>query len=111
MRWRDEYLRELREQQKAKSKKVDKNVSVNDIVLIQEHKLPRSEWRVGRVCKLIVGNDQAIRGACVDVMNNGKKGQLRRPINKLYPLEFAVSNDDIKIDFISDADVQTIRNG
>ena len=110
MRWRDEYLRELREQQKAKSKKVDKNVSVNDIVLIQEHKLPRSEWRVGRVCKLIVGNDQAIPGACVDVMNNGKKGQLRRPINKLYPLEFAVSNDDMKIDFISDADVQTIRN-
>ena len=61
MRWRDEYLRELREQQKAKSKKVDQNVSVNDIVLIQEHKLPRSEWRVGRDCKLIVGNDQAIR--------------------------------------------------
>ena len=50
-------------------------------------------------------------GACVDAINERKKGQLGRPVNKLYRLEFAVSNDDTKIEFISDIRAQMIRNG
>ena len=54
----------------------------------------RSLWRLGRVMHLVRGNDGKVRGAKVKVAERGKKPTtLRRPIQKLYPIE--IGNQDI----------------
>ena len=65
---------------------------LEDIVLIKDDKLKRSQWRIGRICKLIYSNDGLIRAAEVDVMTNDKVVKLKRPINRLYPVEFTKSD-------------------
>ena len=64
--------------------------SVNDIVLVYEEHLPRSMWRLGRISELIKGHDDRVRGAIVRTQNNS---DLRRPVNKLYPIETMQMND------------------
>ena len=75
-------------------------ISINDVVLIEDSRLRRSEWRVGRVSELIKSNDGHVRTAVVNVINeNGKQGQLRRPINKLYPVEQSMRNNEVDKSF------------
>jgi hypothetical protein len=88
-RWRKEYLLELRashtQQQRASH---GPQVSVGDVVTIHADDQPRGMWRLGRVEKLLTGNDGEARGALLRVAGRGKKvGYLRRPIQRLYPLE------------------------
>ena len=53
-------------------------------------KMPRSMWRMGVVTELIKGKmDNNIRGALVRLSNNSL---LKRPVNKLYPIEYVRSN-------------------
>ena len=88
-RWREDYLTELREHHKFKTKRCTLVPKIGDVVLIADDKLRRSEWKIGRVTELIMSKDKRIRCACVRM---GKKGRiLRRPINKLYPI---VKNDE-----------------
>ena len=51
---------------------------------------PRSMWRMGVVTELIEGKmDNNIRGTLVRLSNNSL---LKRPVNKLYPTEYARNN-------------------
>ena len=82
--WRNDYLTELREHHKFKNRKRKLHPRVNDIVLIADDNLKRSEWRVGRVTKLVHSKDDEIR--TVELVTKDKKTKLRRPISRLYPI-------------------------
>ena len=109
-RWRNEYLRELREHNKVKNSKNAINPSINDVVLIYDEKLKRSRWRMGRIKNLIVSRDGKIRAAEVNVISNGALSTLTRPINKLYPVEIHVNNEVYK-DVNINNDYKNIEDG
>ena len=49
--------------------------------------MPRQKWKVGRIIDLLPSKDHKVRGCKVLV---GKTGQIvDRPVNTLYPIEFA----------------------
>ena len=80
----------MREFHKCKSGKGDLFISENDVVLIIDEKLPRIMWRVGRVNKLIKSYDNVTRGAeIISLSKQGRKSVIKRPINKLVPLELS----------------------
>jgi len=86
-RWKLEYITELREYHKG-TQQIDNNINIDDVVLIVEEKLPRIQWRIGRVEKLIKGNDNKTRGARILTRTDtGKMSSLNRPVNKLVLLE------------------------
>ena len=56
---------------------------MGNVVLLKE-KLPRGQWRVGRIIELIKGRDQLVRSAKVRMT---LKKVLTRALNMLYPIE------------------------
>ena len=45
-------------------------------------------WKLGKVLDVYPGNDGLIRGATIEVASsNGKRKRLRRPLQKLFPLQ------------------------
>ena len=98
-RWQFEYLLELREFHKVRSHVKDNElIKLNDIVLISEENIKRNKWRIGRINKLLRGNDGKVRGAEVVVVNKTGNGLLRRPISKLFPFESKDSHKEIDDD-------------
>ena len=88
-RWRNEYLIELRNAHRYPNQNdTIRTVSVGDVVVVHEEDQPRGKWRVGKILDLIVGSDGCTRGALVQVRSKGGKcTKLRRPVQRLYPLE------------------------
>ena len=70
-RWRTEYLRELREKHNAAGAG-NCDIHKGDIVLIEDGNVKRSQWKIGRIERLIVGKDGNIRGASVVKICKGK---------------------------------------
>ena len=60
-------------------------ISVGDVKLVEEDKVPRFCWRVALVERLIYGKDSPVRGAVVRVLK--ARREISRPVNKLYPIE------------------------
>ena len=86
-RWKHEYLLELRESHRRKHKGIGNEVTVGDVVIIHDD-TPRGLWRLGVIEEKIVGKDNNARGAIVRVKaGRGPSAFLRRPVQKLYPLE------------------------
>ena len=66
-----------------------KKISVGDIVIVADDKLPRGLWRLGKIEELITGADGMVRGARVRVyVDADKTSVIQRSVLKLYPLEF-----------------------
>ena len=65
-------------------------ISVEDVVLIEEDKVPKFCWKMGLVEVLINGKDGAARGAVVRVSKTRR--EISRPVNKLYPIESIENN-------------------
>ena len=64
LRWKEEYLLELRNSHRQTTKRQKEScIRVGDIVVIHDEKVRRVQWKLGRVEKLIEGKDGAIRGA------------------------------------------------
>ena len=83
--WKHEYLIELREYHK-KYGQHSNIVSVGDIVLNSEE--PTVAWRVGRVIELVCRRDGIARSVkLVTISEHENQSTLRRPVNKLVPLE------------------------
>ena len=62
-------------------------ISVGDVVTIHDD-APRGLWRLGLIEEKIRGRDGHVRGAVVRVKSgSGLSAFLRRPIQKLFPLE------------------------
>ncbi|KAK2559393.1 hypothetical protein P5673_018014 [Acropora cervicornis] len=58
------------------------------VTVMEEGKSSRGIWKVGKVLDVHPGNDGLIGGATIEVASdNGKRRRLRRPIQKLFPLE------------------------
>ena len=93
-RWNKEYLVELREYYRNRSKSGTIAVAVGDIVTVKGENLPRGHWMVGKIEKLIESKDKQVRGAVVKVCTKGKRPMtIRRPVQHLYPLEFQETMD------------------
>ena len=86
--WANEYLPELINF--AQSRKTNiKDIELGDIVLVENDK-KRGSWKLGRVVKLIKGKEEKVRAAEVKTEN---KTLVKRPVQKLYPLE--IGNSDV----------------
>ena len=89
-RWKREYVVELREHHRTKKGTfTGRSTQLGDIVTVMEEgKSNRGTWKLGKVQDIHPGNDGLVRGATVEVISNkGKRTRLRRPLQKLYPLE------------------------
>ena len=86
--WRTDYLTQLREHHK--SAQSNGPVSVGDVVCIHEEKKSRLNWSIGKVERLLEGADGNVRAAVVKLVGKGgKTTKLRRPIQKLFPVELS----------------------
>ena len=94
-RWRGEYLADLREMHRLR-KREPVEVKSGAIVLISDESRKRGFWKMGSVEEQIIGRDGIVRGAKVRVAGTGKPEYLNRPLQKLYPLELSVGNENDK---------------
>jgi len=55
IRWRKEYLQSI--QKRNKWFNPHKNLEIGDVVLISDDNVPRNDWRLGRVTKTHMSDD------------------------------------------------------
>lgn len=79
-RWKDEYLKELHKRYKWKYPQ--REVEVDDLVVIKHDNLPPNEWFLGRVVNTYPGTDGRVR--VVELRTS--TGNLTRPITKVIVL-------------------------
>ena len=84
-RWLHEYLINLRESHKLRGAAAD--IQVGDIVIIHEEGVKRHKWKIGKVEKLIKGNDDIVRGAVLKYNKGDREQEISRPLQLLYPME------------------------
>lgn len=63
------------------------SIKIGDIVCVHDENLRRTSWKTGIVEEVLAGADSKIRGAVVRTTKNGKIQRLRRPLQRLCPLE------------------------
>ena len=80
-RWTREYLPLL--QQRTKWMQPQRNISVDDVVLLLDESSPRNVWPIGRVIEVIPDSQGLVRRATIKTA----KGIFHRPIHKLCLLE------------------------
>ena len=89
---------ELRQHHVNRKQKYSSNstLKVGDIVLIKgEDNVPRTQWRIRRIRKLFIGNDEKVRGAELAVVSKtGEKTFCQRPLQKLIPFEIVDDNEN-----------------
>ena len=91
-RWKSEYFPESNKSHKMKKEK--QSIQLGDIVIIEEHTIKRQNWKLGKVTKLLKGDDDLIRSAVVETNNSLNKTNFGRPIiERLYPLEIHTNID------------------
>ncbi|XP_064647116.1 uncharacterized protein LOC135499969 [Lineus longissimus] len=90
-RWLKEYLPSLQHRQKWRT--TQRDVRVGDLVLLVEDGVKRGQWPLGRVTKVVCGQDNHVRSAFVKT----KHTELHRPIVKMCLLE-AAEDDSSKDD-------------
>ena len=79
-RWKDEYLKELHKRYKWKNPQ--RQITIDDLVIIKQDNLPPNEWSLGRVVKVFPGADGRVR--VVELRTS--TGTLTRPIAKVVVL-------------------------
>ena len=65
---------------------------LNHIIIINDDKLPRHQWRLGRIIELIKGRDGEIRA--VKLLVGKSRSVIDRPINLVYPIEYGIDSTD-----------------
>ena len=98
LRFRHEYLSELRHIQAYNNRRGQtKQLSTGDVVLlVDDRKVKRNQWRLARINDLIFGQDGQVRGAVVrTISNDGHVSILKRPVQKLVPLEMSDNFEDL----------------
>ncbi|KAH9628768.1 hypothetical protein HF086_005393 [Spodoptera exigua] len=96
-RWRREFVAEL--QQRTKWKTRQHELRVGDLVILKEENVPPLQWRLGRVTRLYPGTDGVSRVA--DVMSS--RGIVRRAVNKMCILPSSAPADTTLINDVKDA--------
>ena len=96
-RWSREYLVSLRETHKMGAQSKSVVVKPGDAVMIHDDGLKRSRWVMGVVEETIFSKDGVIRGARVRKFSDeGRRQLIKRPLQKLYPLEISRDSDSIE---------------
>ena len=112
LRWKEEYLLELRNSHRQRTKRQKENyIKLGDIVVVDDEKIRvRVQWKLGRVVQLIEGKDGAVRGAVVrKLTDKGERcTEIRRPIQKLYPVEISDGNEE---DLIEEIYIRRVNKG
>ena len=80
-RWMKEYLPRLIERRKWLG--AERNLAVDDIVLVVENNAPRGSWPLGRVIEVHRGDDGVVRSGLIRF----RETELVRPVEKLCLLE------------------------
>ncbi len=109
LRWKEEYLLELRNSHRQTTKRQKEScIRVGDIVVIHDEKVRRVQWKLGRVEKLIEGKDGAIRGAVVRKLTDKTEvcTEIRRPVQKLYPVELSDGCEENSTEGVPEKDDQ-----
>eukprot|EP00794_Sanderia_malayensis_P015493 gene15493-17071_t len=117
--WKTEYLTSLRERASRVSSKSSLRVPrLGEIVSIAKDKIPRQRWALGKITKVFHGKDNIIRAVELKTSDSaGKSIIIKRPIQRLYPLEVDVeenkqdeknSEQDMPIKFVADEDVSEL---
>lgn len=90
-RWRSRYLADL--QKRPKWTKQLRNLDVDDIVLMEDAQVSRTQWKLGRVVAVITSHDGRVRRVKVLVHTPGstKTTVIERPASKLVLLVEATS--------------------
>lgn len=93
VRWRSEYLNELRESHRYAAKKTScPRVNKGDVVIVHDQALPRGLWKLGRIQEVYIGRDGLPRSASVRTATRSRQHTLlKRPLQRLYPLEICES--------------------
>ena len=73
--------------QNKKDKRANQIPNVGDVVLIQEENTSKTNFKLGIIDSFKPSRNGAERIANVRYVINGKTVHVRRPINKLYPVE------------------------
>ena len=97
-RFSKEYLLELHQHLNSRKGSYDElgEHLLGDVVLIKDDATKRKVWKKGRVEQLVRGNDGKVRGAVLKVKSpTGNLSTIRRPVQKLIPLEVQRSSSDI----------------
>ncbi|XP_028416058.1 uncharacterized protein LOC114539642 [Dendronephthya gigantea] len=84
--WQSEYLIGLREFHRSGNRKA-RSLKEGEVVVVYGEGEKRGKWKLGKVEQLILGNDSEVRGAKLRIAGKGKPVYLKRPVQKLYPLE------------------------
>ena len=91
-RWKSEYLLELCNSHKTeKGTSKHEIIAEGDVVLVHDDLVKQGFWKIELVTKVIPGRDDVVQGAVVKVCSGGSCTLLRRPIQRLYPLETTVT--------------------
>ncbi|KFM59687.1 hypothetical protein X975_13896, partial [Stegodyphus mimosarum] len=82
-RWKEQYLLDLRSAHHSDNLSHSKELKVGDVVLLEGSTKSKLLWKLGVVIELYSGRDQHVRSCLIKT----SKGQIKRPIQLLYPLE------------------------
>ncbi|XP_047135464.1 uncharacterized protein LOC105845216 [Hydra vulgaris] len=85
-RWKDEYLKNLREDHKSSKVKGSAIIKEGDVVLIDDSLKSRILLKVGIVEDIKYSKNNEIRSAIVIYIHNNTCQRVNRTVNKLYPL-------------------------
>jgi hypothetical protein len=85
--WNREYLSELNIYASKRRQNSVEKVKVGEVVLIDDDR-PRQHWKMGIINEVYLSKDGRIRSALIKTSNT----ELRRPIQRLYPLEIMESD-------------------
>jgi hypothetical protein len=89
--WRDDYLKTLITREKWNSE--ERNLEVNDVVLMKNELTAPTFWPLGRVVSTHPGSDEKVRVASIKTAQ-GK--EYVRPVSKLLPLVFTEDSETKK---------------
>ena len=84
-RFKEEYLLELRAQH-VQGNDPSRTPEIGEIVVV-EGKSKRNSWKLGKIVSFLVGSDGRRRGAVLKTFDGERGRYIKRPIERLYPVE------------------------
>ena len=82
-------MRQLRDHHYNRKAKYSSHPNVGDVVLLQDDTVKRRDRKIRKIAELIISIDKSIRAAKVDETLNDIIMISKRPINKLFPVEYS----------------------
>ncbi|GBN88089.1 hypothetical protein AVEN_250270-1 [Araneus ventricosus] len=82
-KWKKQYIMDLRNAHALKNPNPQRNIAIDDVVLIEGDNKSKLLWRLGWVIQVSPGRDGGVRSCLLKTSD----GTLKRPVQLLYPLE------------------------